>query len=147
MIKQLILIGAILAGMAVPAAAQVGFHLSFGKQRHGRSFQISVGSHHHHRRVPRYETGYRRDRGHRHNRGRRYGRGGYRLAARGGYRYVTQRVWVPGCRRRVYVPARYGYRVDWCGRRVRYCITQAHYDFVQEPGRWENQRRRVWVAY
>ena len=63
----------------------------------------------------------------------------------GHFHVVSERVWVPGPRRRVYMPARYGYRYDACGRRVRYCIVQAHYSIVQDPGCWEIQRRRVWV--
>lgn len=121
-IQRLLLIGAVLLGTAVPAAAQIGFQVSFGGHHHGRSFRVSLGSgpRHHHRAY------------HRHH-----------------FRYVDRlvRVWVPGCERRIYVPARYGYRLDVCGRRVRYCIAQAHYRLIQEPGRWEYRRERVRVRH
>ena len=136
MIQRLLLIGAVLAGMAVPAAAQVGFRLSFGGRHHGRNFEISIGARAPH---PKHHgRSYRRGRDHR---GRRHTRVG-----RGHYRYVTERVWVPGPRHRVYVPGRYGYRYGAFGRRVRYCIAEAHYQIVEEPGRWEYRRRQVWVG-
>jgi hypothetical protein len=118
-IQRLLLTGAILLGMAVPAAAQIGFQLSFGGRHHKNSFQISIGTH---PRAPRH------------------------VHVRRGFRYVTRRVWVPGCERRILVPARYGYRYDVCGRRVRYCIVPAHYEIVREPGRWEYRRERVRVG-
>ncbi len=115
-IQRLLLIGAVLLGTAVPAVAQIGFRVSFGGHHHGRSFQVSLGS------------------------------GSYR--AHHSHHSVQcvdtwVRVWVPGCERRVYVPARYGYRRDACGHRVRYCIAPAHYRLVREPGRWEYRRQSV----
>jgi len=121
--------------MAVPAAAQIGFRVSFGDRHHGRNLQISIGSRsHQHHHDGRGQRG-RRDRGRRH---RKVGLG---------FRYVNERVWVPGPQRRVYVPARYGYRYDACGRRVRYCIVQAHYQVVQDRGCWKYRRRQVWVGH
>jgi hypothetical protein len=62
-------------------------------------------------------------------------------------RWVLQRerVWVPGCRRLIHVPARWGYRYDSCGRRVRVLISPARERIVEEPGHWEWRTRRVWV--
>ena len=51
-----------------------------------------------------------------------------------------------GRARQILVPARYGYRYDRHGCRVRYCIVPAHYEVIREPGRWEMRRRRVWVG-
>ena len=151
MIHRLFLLSAILVGMAVPATAQSGFRLAFGDSHRGRSFQISLGSRHGNittgvrvakRRAPR---GRRLSRHGLHR--RRVERRGFRgrQLRTGHFRVVSQRVWVPGSRRRVYVPARYGYRYDYRGRRVRYCIVQAHYTIVRDPGCWEIQRQRVWV--
>ncbi len=151
MITRLFLLSAILTGMAVPATAQIGFRLAFGDNHRGRSFQISVG-----KRFDNHPKQLRRQ--HRHlPRGRGLARRGLakgrfgkrrfwgRQQSTGYFRVVSERVWVPGPRRRVFVPARYGYRLDWCGRRVRYCIAPAHYEIVQDPGCWQIQRRRVWV--
>ena len=134
-IQRLLLIGAVLAGMAVPAVAQIGFQVSFGGRHHGRNLQISIGSRHHNDHHNGWNHRSRRHRGRRH---RHVGLG---------LGYVHERVWVPGLQRRVYVPARYGYRQDVCGLRVRYCIVPAHYEIVQDRGRWEYRRRRLWLGH
>ena len=64
---------------------------------------------------------------------------------RGYWKTVRERVWVPGFYERVHVPAQYGWRIDSCGRRVRYCVRPARYENVWRPGCWEWQSRRVWV--
>ncbi len=148
-IQRLLLIGAVLLGMAVPAVAQIGFQVSFGGRHHGRSLQISIGSRHHNDHHNGWNQRSRRHRGRRDRHvdlGLRYVGLGFRHGGLG-FRYVNERVWVPGLQRRVYVPARYGYRQDACGLRVRYCIVPAHYEIVQDPGRWEYRRRRVWVGH
>ncbi len=138
-IQRLLLIGAVLLGMAVPAVAQIGFQVSFGGRHHGRNLQISIGSRHHQDHHDGWHQRGRHQRG-RHHRGRRHRHVGL------GFGYVNERVWVPGPQRRVYVPARYGYRRDACGLRVRYCIVPAHYQIIQEPGTWEYRRQRLWVG-
>ncbi len=74
-------------------------------------------------------------------------RANFDLASRASGRWVVQRerVWIPECRHIVQVPARWGYRQDSCGRRVRVLIAPAYQRIVVEPGRWEWQTRRVWV--
>ena len=58
--------------------------------------------------------------------------------------YRTERVWVPGCERRVWVPAQYEYRYDrYCGVSVRVLVRPGHYHTVRGPGRWEYRRVRI----
>lgn len=148
MIKKLLLTTAILGAMAVPASAQFGLHLAYGKHRGKSGFQVTANLGN----VVRLGVakGVRHDEG-RHDKGRhngRYDKGhGKRRGHRVHYHTVTEKVWVPGVCRRVYVPARYGYRSDSCGRRIRYCIAPAHYEFVQEPGHWVFQQRQVRVRH
>jgi hypothetical protein len=53
-------------------------------------------------------------------------------------RYRTERVWVPGQVRRVFHPAEYEYRWDRHQRcRIQVLVRPAHYDTVQDPGHWE----------
>ncbi|MEO0480350.1 MAG: hypothetical protein AAF196_12790 [Planctomycetota bacterium] len=63
----------------------------------------------------------------------------------GYWRTVRERVWVPGTRRVVHVPARYDWRYDSCGRRVRVCVQPAGTRVIQNPGCYQYQTRRVWV--
>ncbi len=56
-----------------------------------------------------------------------------------------ERVWVPGASHRHWVPARYGWRFDFCGHRVRYKICDGHYEIVQDPGSWQIVSKYVWV--
>jgi len=57
------------------------------------------------------------------------------------------RVFVPGQRRVVHVPAEYGWRLDACGHRVRFVVRAAYDRVIEEPGRWEVRRQRVWVEH
>ena len=140
MIKKLLLTTAILGAMAVPATAQFGLHLSYGKHRGKSGVQVTANLGN----VLRLGVA----KGLRHHKGRGNKGHGKRRGHRGGhYHTVTEKVWVPGVRRRVYVPARFGYRSDSCGRRIRYCIAPAHYRYVRQPGHWEFQKRRVLVRH
>ena len=68
-------------------------------------------------------------------------------SARGHYEYVTERVWVEGARRKIWVPAEYGYVHEPCGRRRRIVVRAGYYRIVQDPGYYETRTRRVWVPY
>ena len=70
----------------------------------------------------------------------RVGRGG-----RGYWETRHERVLVPGYWDRQFVPARYGWVYDSCGRRSWGIVCDAHYDRVWIPARWESRPRRVWV--
>ncbi|MBK8974550.1 MAG: hypothetical protein IPM29_01355 [Planctomycetes bacterium] len=63
----------------------------------------------------------------------------------GYWREVRERVWVPGVERVVYVPARYEYRRDACGRLVRILVEPERHQIVCEPGYFEWRVRREWV--
>ncbi len=77
-----------------------------------------------------------------HPRPRRVGR----RPARVRYEPVTERVWVDGYYNDVHVPARWGFRYDSCGRRIRYCISPARIERVWVPGRWVTKTRYVRVS-
>lgn len=68
------------------------------------------------------------------------------MPLRGGHwEPVVEQVWVPGCWVEEYVPPRYGWIRDACGR-ARWGIVEPGYTRrVQLPGRYENRTRRVWV--
>ena len=61
------------------------------------------------------------------------------------YEDRTERVFVPGCERRVWVPPVYGWFRDPCGRLVHGCIRPGHFAFVRDPGHYEERTVRVWV--
>jgi hypothetical protein len=63
----------------------------------------------------------------------------------GHYKHVSERVFVPGCSRQVWVPAQYGWVVDSCGHRRWGVVCAGYYRTVQEPGCWQTVTRRVWV--
>lgn len=65
--------------------------------------------------------------------------------ARGHYEFVTERVWIEGRTRRVYVPAKYRTILDDCGFEVRILVRAAYYKTVCDPGYYETRTRRVWV--
>lgn len=67
--------------------------------------------------------------------------------ATGHFQTITEQVWVPGCTRQVWVPDRYGWIVDSCGRRHWAIVCAGHYETVQEPGYWKTVTRRVWVPH
>lgn len=58
--------------------------------------------------------------------------------------YRTERYWVPGCHRQVWVPAHYEYRYDpHCGRTIQVLVQAGHYHTVQDPGYWAHRRVRI----
>jgi hypothetical protein len=57
---------------------------------------------------------------------------------------VTERVWVPGARVRVWVPPRYQEERDRFGRRRTTCVSPGHYRMEERPGHFETRTRRVW---
>ena len=59
------------------------------------------------------------------------------------YRWVTERVWIPGCYEDVYVPARYETVRDACGRLRTVLVEPACYQKVWREGYWKYERRRV----
>jgi hypothetical protein len=67
----------------------------------------------------------------------------------GHYQIVERQVFVPGCTRKVFVPATYENRVwrDYCGQiqvvRVQTC--PATWRIVQDPGRWQCVAERIWI--
>lgn len=86
-------------------------------------------------------------------RGSHVDRGAYaasRVWVPGHYETVWQRVFVPGPIQRVWVEPVYEWRIGSCG--VRYvCVRAGYWKTIQLPGRYENQRVRVfregqWVA-
>ena len=59
--------------------------------------------------------------------------------------YRIERVWVAGCERRVWVPAKYEYRYDsYCRTTRRVLVRAGHYHTVRDPGHWESRRVRVY---
>lgn len=73
---------------------------------------------------------------------RRYGP---RRVARGHYRTVSERVWVPGTTERVWVPERYEVWVDVCGIEHRRLVAPGYYETLRHPGHYDVRTRRVWV--
>jgi hypothetical protein len=63
----------------------------------------------------------------------------------GRYEYRTQRTWIPGSNRRVWVEPRYQWSYDSCGVRFRSLIRAGYYRTVCSPGRYENRQVKVWV--
>lgn len=68
-----------------------------------------------------------------------------RLWVPGRYETRCERVWVPGCERREWVPACYGWRVGPCGERYRVLVREGYWRTVREPGRYETREVSVWV--
>lgn len=53
---------------------------------------------------------------------------------------VHERVWVPGCSRRVWVPPVYETRYDGCGRPYVVEVACGHRETIHEPGYYELRR-------
>ena len=58
------------------------------------------------------------------------------------YGYVTKKVWVPGYTTRVWVPPRYDYVRQPCGRVVRVCVCNGYYDTRHVPGYYTYKKVR-----
>jgi hypothetical protein len=125
-----LLVAGLVAGFA-PAAAAQSFDLSFGKKKKGTrvgiSVSIPIGNQHRHGRRPpvvRHET---------------------RRFVPGHFETRTERVYVPGPERRVWVQPVTRRVYDPCGG-YRWVTVQAGYwKTIQEPGCYETIERRVWV--
>lgn len=63
----------------------------------------------------------------------------------GRYEYRTQRTWIPGSNRRVWVEPSYQWRYDSCGVRFRSLVRAGYYRTIQSAGRYENRQVKVWV--
>jgi len=63
----------------------------------------------------------------------------------GHYSVVSRAGWVPGCRERVWRPARYGWRHGPRGVSVRCLVRAPGFVIIFTPGHYETVRTRVWV--
>lgn len=63
----------------------------------------------------------------------------------GRYEYRTQRTWVAGYDRQVWVEPVYDWHYDACGRRTQVLVRSGYYRTVCVPGRYENRQVKVWV--
>lgn len=146
--RSIVLMSAVLLGMAVPSAAQASkSRYSVGsdaRSRQARPAHLSpVRAVAARSRIPSSRQTLRSSSPNR----RRYGattavRFGLSL---GTPRYRTERTWVAGCERRVWVPARYEYRcIGLFGALHRVLVRSGYYRTVREPGRWEYRRVRVY---
>jgi hypothetical protein len=117
-----ILLLSLVGALAAPAAAgDVSFGFGFGHGKGGNRVTLAFG----------YQSN-----GHRHH---------DRVWVPGHYDTVVKKVWVTGSFQRVWQPARFGWRRDHCGHRVRVLLRPAGYVMVQTAGHWENVTERVWV--
>ena len=144
--KKIILTTLISFGLAIAANAQ--------KKGHGnRSHDDHRG--HNDNRHERYDNhrghnshssnrnySYRGHSSHGHHSHRSYGHHGHHS-----YGYVTQRVWVPGCSKQVWVPPRYEYVRRRCGNVVRVCVSQGYYRTVQTAGYYTYKQVRTRTPY
>ena len=79
-----------------------------------------------------------------------YGHSSYGYRSHGhssSYGYTTQRVWVPGCSKRVWVPAQYKYVRRHCGTVVRVCVSHGYYNTVQTAGYYTYKQVRTTSPY
>jgi len=159
MLKNILILGAILSGLAVSSPAQQNVrgaigHKIFGQGSSAKGVPGQRSKRDDVRRQGRAQQG--RGRSAPRARGQQY----TRVSRSPGHarrrapivsttcarspRYRVQRVYVQGAIRRVYVPARFELRYDpFCGHHVRVCVRQAHYEEVRDPGHWEYRRVRV----
>lgn len=122
----------LMGALAAPAAAgDLSLDFGFRHSRHGKGIAISVG----------YRSGHRAQRHHR--RHHHHDRCEY---VPGHYEFVQKKVWVAGGLRKEWRPARWGWRYDACGRRVRVLVRPAGYVMVHVPGHWDYVQERVWVS-
>ncbi len=63
----------------------------------------------------------------------------------GRYEYRTERTWVPGYNRQVWVEPVYEWRYQPCGNRYRVLVRAGYHRTVCVPGRYENRQVKVWV--
>lgn len=114
--SKLMLIGAALLGLASSVPAQGLLGGLTGRHaRHSRHAHEHV----HHNHAPAHRHGY--------------------------WTTVCEQVWLPGCYREEYVPPRYGWVYDACGRARWAMVEPGCTRRVWVPGRYETRTRRVWV--
>lgn len=63
----------------------------------------------------------------------------------GRYETRVERVWIEGCERQVWAPARYELRRDACGRERWVLVCPGSWRTVRDPGRFEAREVQVWV--
>lgn len=115
------------AALLAPAASASGIEISFGKHSKHGSFGVTYSG---------GERGYQRD-------------SSFcpppRVWTPGHYETRCERVWVEGAREQVWVPARYEWRHDSCGRAYQVCVSPGYWRTVCAPGHYEARQVRVWV--
>ena len=125
-----------LIALTAPQAAAGGWHFNFGIKDGKTRVGIEYRKHHRDRDYERTARRHRRT----HEPVERC----HRDWVEGRYETETYRVWVRGARRRVWHPAKYGFRYDRHGHHVRFVVRAGHYDFVESPGHYETRSRRTW---
>ena len=148
--KKIILIAAISIGLIFSASAQKKGHSKHKGDSHHNSHTSSKGHHSNHKSHSKHKS-YS---SHGHSNHKSYSYGGsshyssYNRSSHGHsgghYEYVSRRVWVPGCSTRVWIPARYEYRRQSCGRVVRVCVSHGRYDTRYSQGRYEYRQVKVY---
>lgn len=109
------------------ASAQAGIVFEFGKHKKHSHVGVGIGiplpgpTHHH------VHTHYCR----------RYVPGHYDI--------VREQVWVPGCTHQIYVEAVYRTEFDHFGRAYQVLVTPAHYQTIQDQGRYDWVERKIWI--
>ena len=68
-----------------------------------------------------------------------------RLWVPGRHETRCERVWVPGCERKEWVPPCFEWRIGSCGERFRVMVREGYWRVVREPGRYETREVSVWV--
>ena len=144
--KKIFLIAAISIGLIFSATAQKKNHSNHNNQTSNKSSHSSHKS-------PSYNRGsyskgtYSRGSSRRgsYNSGHNHSSYGHSGGHSGGhYEYVSRRVWSPGCSTRVWIPARYVYQRQSCGRVIRVCVSNGHYDTRYSQGRYEYKQVKVY---
>jgi hypothetical protein len=134
MLKTLVLTAA-LAGLA-PTANAGGIDLRFLFDSHGK-IRVGVGLPHHRvRNAHSQHRTVRPSRHQHHDHARRVW-----VSARS--ERVSHRVWIPERHASYVVPARYEYRRDECGHRVRVMVRRSYTKTRCIPGRYETRYRTV----
>ena len=134
--KKIILTTLISFGLAIAVNAQ-----KKGHRNHDSHNNHNNDRHERYDRNDRYNDRYRS-----HHRSSHHNTN-YNYYGGSSYHYVTKKVWVPGCSKRVWVPPRYRYERRRCGTVVRVCVSQGYYDYVRTPGYYTYQRVRVSSPY
>ena len=153
--KKIILIAAISIGLTFTVAAQRKSHSDHKSDSNRNSHTSSKSSHGHtsHKSSGHSSRSYSKGSSSRgsYSRGSS-SRGSYNSGhghsshghSSGHYEYVSRRVWVPGCSTRIWIPARYEYQRQSCGRVIRVCVSHGHYDTRYSQGRYEYKQVKVY---